>query len=430
MTFKAFIDSNEGKKLMDKFLVKYKSSSRKVCLSDILQFAKSSESEVFQLSETDIINYRNRLVSQVSSKSLTRKISILNKFFSFLENQLDGFINPISKGYGSQTKYQVDYIHSERYQIDLDKWLNSLHLTLATQQAYRINFNMFCKWFSRPYKDISADTMLEYRDYLKSKGYEDSTIWLKFVAINSFFKYQFGVEKALKILSFKKLGLVPPKKDKGYYQVLNEDEIKRLLKQPDKSMFGLRNSAILWLMSTYALRVNEISKLTYGDFEGERVKGQQKLWIKDRKGKAGQRANTAIILSGNALKSMDDWLNVVREKIEISDDTPIFNQFIWNMSDECLELHKSRIKDKKTLSIRAIQNVIEKYVDTAKIKRKFKVTPHALRHSALTLLAKAGVELVDLKYLAGHQDISTTMIYIHSVQSYNDHVGLHHPLNN
>ncbi|KPA09126.1 integrase family protein, partial [Candidatus Magnetomorum sp. HK-1] len=45
------------------------------------------------------------------------------------------------------------------------------------------------------------------------------------------------------------------------------------------------------------------------------------------------------------------------------------------------------------------------------------------------LLAKEGVQLIDLKYLAGHQNISTTMIYIHSVQSYNDHVGMYHPLN-
>jgi site-specific recombinase XerD len=63
------------------------------------------------------------------------------------------------------------------------------------------------------------------------------------------------------------------------------------------------------------------------------------------------------------------------------------------------------------------------------LKSQFKISPHALRHSALTLLAKSGVELIDLKYLAGHQDISTTMIYIHSVQTYEDHVGMYHPLN-
>jgi site-specific recombinase XerD len=56
-------------------------------------------------------------------------------------------------------------------------------------------------------------------------------------------------------------------------------------------------------------------------------------------------------------------------------------------------------------------------------------SPHALRHTALTLLAKAGVELIDLKALAGHQDVATTMIYLHSVQSYEDHVGLHNPIN-
>jgi len=427
MIFNEFIESIEGKKLLNKFLSKYKESSRKVCQSDILQFSRSCKIDVLQLSESDMIDYRNSLAGVVSSKSLTRKISILKKFFSFLEHHIKGFTSPISSEYGAQSKYQTEYYKTERYQTDLSKWLNSLLLTKGTKETYRINVNLFFVWSKCSARELTKDVINNYKGYLSK--YEESTIWLKFVALNSFLKFSLGVEKAAKLISFKNLGLIPPKKDKGYYQVLNQDEIKRLLEQPDNTMYGMRNSAILWLMCTYGLRANEVCKLKYGDFEGDRINNQQKLWIRDRKGKANQRANTAIILNGKCLTTFDNWLSIVREQIDIDDETPIFNQFKWNLQTRSLELYQDKIKDKRQLTVRTIQNIINKYSNEANIERKFKVSPHALRHSALTLLAKAGVELIDLKYLAGHQNISTTMIYIHSVQAYDDHVGLYHPLN-
>ncbi|MEI6046982.1 MAG: site-specific integrase, partial [Chloroflexota bacterium] len=38
--------------------------------------------------------------------------------------------------------------------------------------------------------------------------------------------------------------------------------------------------------------------------------------------------------------------------------------------------------------------------------------PHKLRHTYATIMARAGVNVYDLKELMGHSSISTTMIYI------------------
>jgi site-specific recombinase XerD len=412
-----FLHTTNGKHLLDKFLSNYRLSSFKVYQSEIKQFFEFYQKDIHELKEKDILKYRDELLSKVSASSLTRKISILSKFFLFIEKHIEGFKNPISSKYGSQTKYHTNYKETDRYNRDINKWLNNLQLTQKTKETYKINVNLFFDWFKRPVKEITLNVMMEYREYLNSK-YACSTI------------FHIGIEKTSKILSFKELRLIPPRKDKGYYQVLNIDEMQSIINQTDKSMFGIRNKAILRLMCTYGLRVNEVCKLKYGDFEHERINGQQKLWIRDRKGKATQRANTAIILSGKVLKAIDEWLGFVNRKIDVDDETPIFNQFKWNMHEDCLELNINKIIKKRPLTVKAIQNIIEKYTEAAKIKRKFKITPHALRHSALTILAKSGVDLIDLKYLAGHQSINTTMIYIHSVQSYDDHVGLHHPLNN
>jgi len=413
--------------LIESFLSRYKNNSLRVYRSDIKQFFKFYTGDINNINESDIINYRKSIRSSMSDSSLIRKISILNKFFNYIETKSKGFKNPISNKYGDQTKYQTNYLKSNRKVKDFNLWLQSLPVRENTKETYRINVNKFLEWFGGAPRELSKERINEYKNYMK-EFYKTSTIWLKFIALNSFIKYELGLQKASELLSFKELMLTPPKKDKGYYQVLQKNELSRLLAQPDTStLIGKRDSAILWLMCTYGLRANEVCKIRYGDFESFRVKEQQKLWIYDRKGKAGNRANTAIILNGKVLNAVDNWINAV--KIQPEKTTPIFNQFIWNKSKRGLVLDYKKIRSKKSLSVRTIQNVVTKYVRRSGIELNFKISPHALRHSALTLLANEGVKLIDLKYLAGHQNISTTMIYIHSVQLYDNHVGLYHPLN-
>ena len=191
----------------------------------------------------------------------------------------------------------------------------------------------FFSWVNKDPGELGKSDITGYRDYLREKGYKDSTVWNKFIALNRFLKYLEGENRKFhNPISFKELKLIFPKKDRGYYTVLAKPEAEKLLQQPSrKDDIGKRDLAILLLMLVYGLRANEITKLRFGNLEPERVKGQQKVWIVDRKGKYQNRPETPIILNGRTLKAFDEWLQVVKASgIKPKEETPIFLPFIYD----------------------------------------------------------------------------------------------------
>jgi len=62
-------------------------------------------------------------------------------------------------------------------------------------------------------------------------------------------------------------------------------------------------------------------------------------------------------------------------------------------------------------SVRSIQQVFYRACQASGIRKR--VTPHSLRHSRLTHLKEAGVDIYELKDIAGHSQIKTTEIYLH-----------------
>jgi len=169
--------------------------------------------------------------------------------------------------------------------------------------------------------------------------------------------------------------------------------------------------------------------LRHKNLETERVKGQQKVWIVDRKGRFQNRPKTAIVLNGRTLQAFDAWLATVKAAgVKITGELPVFLPFIYDRTAQGLVIRRDR--SGKPLSVKAVEDVVKKYLKKAKITRENEtLSPHALRHTAFTLLAQKGVKIQDIQKLAGHQDINTTMIYVHSAQSYDDHPGMHSPLN-
>ena len=73
------------------------------------------------------------------------------------------------------------------------------------------------------------------------------------------------------------------------------------------------------------------------------------------------------------------------------------------------------------------QNIIKKYAKKAKINKK--ITPHTLKHTFATHMLQNDADIVVIKDLLGHSNLSTTQIYTHVTNKYKEEVyKKSHPL--
>lgn len=424
----SFLDSDQGKRLLEQYLGKYQGGSQRVYRSEIQQFFSFKNSGLGQVTTGLLHEYQAKLAAEHSPATTKRKFSILNGFFGYVEKQVKGFLNPIEKLADFKTHRGADSTEVRKY---LAAFLEEQN-TKNTKRSYENQVKLFFSWVQKDLAEIRSHEIIAYRDYLKTeKQHKDSTIWNKFIALNRFFKFVERENRKFKNpIVFRELKLIFPKKDKGYYSVLSALEAERLLKSVNRrTAIGRRDYAMLLIILVYGLRANEVARLQHKNLDPERVKGQQKVWIMDRKGRFQNRPKTAIILNGRALRAFDEWLDTVKKQgVRISGELPVFLPFIYDRNERDLIIRRSR--EYRPLSVKAVENIVRKYLDKAGVSREHEtLSPHALRHTAFTMLAREGVKLQDIQKLAGHQDINTTMIYVHAAQSYNDHPGMHNPLN-
>ena len=77
----SFLDTDQGKDLLEQYLSKYKGGSQRVYRSEIQQFYAFREGTNAQVSEGELRRYQDKLAQEHSQGTAKRKFSILNGFF-------------------------------------------------------------------------------------------------------------------------------------------------------------------------------------------------------------------------------------------------------------------------------------------------------------------------------------------------------------
>lgn len=276
-----------------------------------------------------------------------------------------------------------------RMQLFLEYLTVELGLSANTRQAYERDLRLFCKTLGFKNSDalvnVNREQITGYMTQLKEKGLAAATIARKLAAIKAFYRFMtaegYMDANPAEVVEAGTKGIKLPR-------VLSEDEVVRLLNQPDiTTAEGFRDRTMLEVLYATGMRVSELINLTL-----DRVDLNMKYIIAFGKGSKER----IVPLGSVAAEFLQQYLEKVRPKLTHADR----NTNIVFLAFGGHELTRQRF-----------WQIIRAYGRKANINKA--LTPHILRHSFATHLLDNGADLRSVQELLGHSDISTTQIYTH-----------------
>lgn len=276
------------------------------------------------------------------------------------------------------------------------------NLSLKTVKMYGYYLLFFQTWLFTQTKTedfdvekIDENMIRNFRLYLShnykniSKGpLKRQTQNYFLVALRSFFRYL--IKQKLPVLSpdMIELGKLRDRNIK----FLSENDLERLFRSVDTTDEpGIRDRTILEVLFSTGLRVSELAAL-------DREKVNLETSEFGVMGKGGKMR--VVFLSANAKEWLQKYLQVRKDSF-----SPLFIRYSGPTGEEGLTVEKKR------LSVRSIERLVDKYRKKAGILDK--IGPHALRHSFATDLLSHGADLRSVQEMLGHKNIATTQIYTH-----------------
>ncbi|MDP9475009.1 MAG: tyrosine-type recombinase/integrase [Actinomycetota bacterium] len=272
-----------------------------------------------------------------------------------------------------------------RVGVDYEGWLSRQPLSANTKRAYRTRVSQYLEYlaatpveYGNPLEDLHARdyAVRDYKSYLKAvKKAKPSSVNLSLAAIDSFYLF-LGMGRPE--VRREELAQSAPRS-------LSAEEQKRFLRAVERSPES-RDRAIALLLFYTGLRIGELCKLDVEDVALSARKGR--VVVRSGKGD-GYRE---VVLNSEVREALAGWLAERKG---------------WPGSEEKAALFLSRRGGR--LSTRAVDLIVRKLGEEANLERS--LSAHALRHTCVTNLVRAGADLVLVAEIAGHKRLETTRRY-------------------
>nr|WP_288828829.1 site-specific integrase [uncultured Clostridium sp.] len=241
------------------------------------------------------------------------------------------------------------------------------------------------------FKVINADCILDFLSWLeKSRNCSKSTVNQRLAAIHSFFKYVQASRPELISQSHSILEIPLRKTPSPMIAYLTQEDLQLILSQPNAAKKSERRDLVLLcLLYDTGCRVQELADLTVSSIRLE-PPAQIKLH--------GKGDKTRIVpLMSNTAKLLRDYMAEYKLGESHTLQYPLFcNQ------------------RKEPLTRAGVTYILKKYADMARTKSSSippNVTPHVMRHSKAMHMLEAGINIVYIRDILGHVNISTTEVY-------------------
>ena len=285
----------------------------------------------------------------------------------------------------------------------LSKYLpGNLGLSSNTIMSYRDTFSLLLR-FCHEHLKIPVERLT--LDHLNKKTIQDflshiecerkccvTTINQRLAAIHAFFRY-LQIEAPDKLYSCQQVLSIKFKKSpqNSFIEHISLDGMQAILTEPDlNTLDGRRDLTLLTVMYDTGGRVSEIVDLSVRDVRIDNPATVKLL------GKGSKARIVPLMSQTKELLAL--YLKEQRLTTAEVQSQPLF----FNRSH-------------KKLTRAGMTYILNKYVDLARLKSPNllanKITPHVFRHSKAMHLLQNGINLVYIRDLLGHSDISTTEIY-------------------
>ena len=231
-----------------------------------------------------------------------------------------------------------------------------------------------------------------FLDYLDTeRGNSTATRNARLAAIHSLYRYALPLIPERAHTASQVLAIPQRRHDRAIVSYLTGPETDALLAAPDRTTWhGRRDHALLLTAVQTGLRLSELTGLTIQDISTTIPGAAVHTTGKGRRERATPltRQTTAVLLA---------WLPQASPK----PSSPAFPT-----------------RSGTRMSADAVQRLVAKHAATAALEcpsvASKHVTPHTLRHTAAMALMSAGVDTSVIALWLGHQNATTTHIYLHA----------------
>jgi integrase/recombinase XerD len=259
-------------------------------------------------------------------------------------------------------------------------------LTIKAYEATLKAFRQYAtgRWPERGPDQLSACDLLQYLEHLRTERHNGaSALNRQATVLRNFYRAIVAMghlePRQNPMAHFPKIKPAPRKLPSA----LSRQEVGTLLDHPETdTVLGLRDRALLTLLYGTGIRASECAGLAEKDIDWE----ERTIRVT---GKGGHE---------RVLPLNEEVLHVLRQYRLAHGGAKANEPFF-------------RSREGGALSRNAIYDRVRTHARRARIPHR--VSPHRLRHTFATHLVQEGVNLVTLRDLLGHRQITSTQIYIH-----------------
>ena len=277
----------------------------------------------------------------------------------------------------------------------IQRWLDSLDVLEDTKETYKAHLIDFIKWINtNGIQRATKGDILKYKQELINR-YSNSTVCLKISSLKSFYRFLNEQELANDITK----NIKGAKISKGFKRdIFTLEQIQEIMKSIDRTtLVGARDYAMVNLFLRTGLRSCEVNRANIEDIRNK--DGEIVLYVQ---GKGRTDKDEFVVITPYMLNILNEYLNMREQKQHITDTSPLF----ISLSDRNFG---------ERLSLFSIRWLVKNILREAGINSK-RLTTHSTRHTAITLSLLSGADLLEVKEMARHTSVDTTLLYAHNVK--------------